>query len=726
MREVSARINQVFALKLPRLSDIARIARNVKRNGQIEMENQVNETIEQQAEENSSLLTNRVFTDAYALQVAEQVLTNIEQTQLKAPAKSYDLKKVRTMLSEYKSSLSDESGEALQIEFRVLQELHFWRSSLARRDELVKTFHLRRFYDENVESVTAQMLAALGCFYRSLMPSYEVRSKYDFVLTQLFSSKLPGKPRYVRIVGDELIERLQRFNVVWTGIEIDWADEKTRRAREDAIAVFESFRREVADFNRLEDLLKSKFFERIRRHKQYLGESFFAPEVTAASIRCNVEVGNKFAQLVAEENESFRQALESEHGGADVLGMVLEENPAHSINLLKQINPDFEFSAEESETVEPETTTEFESEKPSVFTNDVESDVSVRNLDEQAETSAEVSESRTEFPRVEDISGDDNRSLEFLCEKFDLTRDSTADFLQVLSEISKREPTENVLREYLSTSQVPEVSAFDFSLYLRDVEETSQNEIDLKRRALRLIFVAEDYQRRLLNESDSSPDEEEIRLLKNEIQSVISDLRETGGKLTGANRKERGNVLLNAVNDLFQARSRLISASSQAQRSQGETSGHCVSVDEKAKKYQHFDQIAPNPKPFESNNNKSPNANRGLIALTILVVLFGVSYFFYQFAVETPEAQKVEISNVRDVNVNSLRGGERLLVARISNNTLIGVVTPTWSGDIIESKREVLQLLLGQGTEFQYKTVLLFNSKGEIVGNATAREIIAK
>src|SRR4028118_697695 len=243
------------------------------------MENQVNEIIEQEAKDNSSLQTNRVFTDAYALQIAEQVLTNIERVQLKAPHKSYDAKKISALLNEYKAGQTEETGESLQVEFRVLQELHFWRLTLARRDEAVKTFHLRRFYDENASSVTAQMLAALGCFYRSLMPSFEVRSKYDFVVTQLFSTKLPAEPRYVRVGGEELIEHLQRYNVVWTGIEIDWADKKTRLLREEAIAVFDALRAEVCGYNRLEDLLKSNFFNRVRRHKQYLGETFFAPEV---------------------------------------------------------------------------------------------------------------------------------------------------------------------------------------------------------------------------------------------------------------------------------------------------------------------------------------------------------------------------------------------------------------------------------------------------------------
>jgi hypothetical protein len=107
-------------------------------------------------------------------------------------------------------------------------------------------------------------------------------------------------------------------------------------------------------------------------------------------------------------------------------------------------------------------------------------------------------------------------------------------------------------------------------------------------------------------------------------------------------------------------------------------------------------------------------------------VVFGTGYYFFPSESESAQTQKVETSGVRDVNIKSLRSGEQLLVARISNNTLIGVVSDAWQNELIENKRAVLQSLLGQGTQYHYKTVLLFNSKGEIIGNATDREIRTK
>jgi hypothetical protein len=736
-----------FLFNVQKSSDNVEMARNIERGGQIEMENQIHETNEQKASGNSSAQVNRVFTDAYALETAEQVLSNIERIQLKISPKSYDLKKINALLDEYKAVQNEDNADALQIEFRLLQELQFWRSALSHRDEAVKTFHLRRFYDENASFVTAQTLAALGCFYRSLMPTFEVRSKYDFVVTQLFSSKSLNEPRFVRISVEELIERLKQFNVAWTGIEIDWADERARRARKEAVAVFDALRGEVSNFNRLEDLLKSKFFNRVRRHKQYLGETLFAPEVTAASIQCNVEVGNKFSQLVAEENESFRYSLESEHGGVDVLNLILEENPAHSVNLLKKINPDYQNSAE-SESENPEA---------NGIAHNAKSDAEIQQQFEvQANPTAHKSGKLEIVPPTRSFSSENNSNSESLIDKTESEGDENEDFLRVLSQINRREPDGNMLREYLNSSMSPEVRSFDFSIYLNEVSESAPTENELKRRALRLIFVAEDYQRRLQNEPESVLSEEEIKSLKKEIQTVINDLRAAGNSLIGGNRKERGQILLTAVNNLFEVLLRFNTAytgflNSQKERGNNEElAGEKVSgnagkeglhkkenINEETKKEDVSNKdetvVEPEsvradaePKPFEAKSNKSGKVSRVLIAATVVIMLFGAGYFSFSYVSEPLTAQIGQASDIKDIDFKSLKGGERLLVARISNNTLIGVVSDAWQKEIIENKRAALQSLLGQGTQYHYKTVLLFNSKGEIIGNATGREITAK
>lgn len=502
---------------------------------------------------------NRILTDASALQTADQVLSNIERVQLKVIVNNFDLKKIREILVEYKAIQNEASERALQVEFRAVQEIELWRQSLARRDEAVKAFHLRRFYDQNAAAATPPMLAALGCFYRGLTPSFEVRSKYDFVATQLFSSKLPGKPRFVRLGSENLIEQLTKLNAVWTGVGIDWADKYAKNRREDAVAVFDSLRREAETFNKLEDLLKSGFFKNLRRHKQYLGETFFAPEVTAASIQCNVAVGNKFSQLVSSENENFRRSLEFIHGGVDALNLVLEENPTESIVLLNQINTNYLRS------------------------------VKVDEVDSNTEFAAANGKSRNSGGRTGTI------------------------------------PVE-------ASDVLDESSTF---------KTFSENEMS----------------------ADCSSD------FKSSPQNTL---------LSGIENKSSVNI-----------------------------------PNEVAKR-----------QPIETKASESRKVNRGLIAAAILAVLAG--YHFFSPANEVDETQAAQASGIIDVDVKTLNGGEQLVVARISNNALIAVVNHGWKNIAVEKKRENLQSLLKQGSELQFKSILLFDSRGEIVGNANAQEITAK
>jgi hypothetical protein len=723
------------------------------------MENQLNETSEVQTEEQLSVEQNRILTDAYALQVADQVLSNVERVQLKTVVNGYDLKKIRATLLEYKAIQHETSEHALQVEFRVLQEIQLWRLSLARRDEAIKAFHLRRFYDQNAASVNAQMLAALGCFYRSLTPSFENRSKYDFVVTQLFSVKQPGKPRIVRLGNNHLVERLKKFNAVWTGVNLDWADKEAKLRREGAVAVFDALRHEAGTFSKLEDLLKSGFFNHIRRHKQYLGETFFAPEVTAASIQCNVAIGNKFSQLVSAENESFRNSLELEHGGVDVLNLVLEEDPTESVALLKQIDPNYQNFVEEIDSnATPETeNNEGLSEIHSSLNNNAKmSSETEKQAQDNLETTVSVQDSSEPSTSVADVNGEpDELSLLDNSAENNSTTESDAEsstenaasevvntsFLRILDEAAKRHPNEELLLEHLKTSPLREIDSFNLSNYLTVIEESTAVEIDLKSRALRLVLIAGEYCRKFQSEHQTAPTAEEINSLKTEIQTLINELREIGGAITGEQKKERASVLLTAVNNLFEVRLKLNLACSavlnlQSNKFNNATGAAGKALDSTLKKPATEKRKAAKlavaadgqgtPKAIATKTSETPKVNRGLLVAAIVVVLLGAGYYFFSPANNTTEALAAQTAGIVDVDLKTLTGGERLVVARISNNALIGVVNNDWKNVAIEKKRENLESLLKKGNELQFKSVLLFNSRGEIVGNATAQEITAK
>ena len=136
--------------------------------------------------------------------------------------------------------------------------------------------------------------------------------------------------------------------------------------------------------------------------------------------------------------------------------------------------------------------------------------------------------------------------------------------------------------------------------------------------------------------------------------------------------------------------------------------------------------IVATEKPVTTETKQPPTVNRGLLLATVLVVLAGAGYFFLFPVNKVVEAESVQTAGIVDVDVKTLTGGEQLIVARISNNTLIGVVNNDWTTVEIEKKRQNLQSLLKQGNEKQFKSILLFNSHGDIVGKATADEITAR
>ena len=58
-----------------------------------------------------------------------------------------------------------------------------------------------------------------------------------------------------------------------------------------------------------EELINNKLFDRFREFKRGLGQRFFDPEIVAASIECNLAVGNAFNTLLGNANENLSSKL---------------------------------------------------------------------------------------------------------------------------------------------------------------------------------------------------------------------------------------------------------------------------------------------------------------------------------------------------------------------------------------------------------------------------------
>ncbi|HLA94142.1 MAG TPA: hypothetical protein VK612_00370, partial [Pyrinomonadaceae bacterium] len=72
----------------------------------------------------------------------------------------------------------------------------------------------------------------------------------------------------------------------------------------DAVTQFEILIREAREAPTFDSLIASDFFNRIRLFKESASEMFFAADVVAAAIDCNVRIGNRFVDLIQAERES--------------------------------------------------------------------------------------------------------------------------------------------------------------------------------------------------------------------------------------------------------------------------------------------------------------------------------------------------------------------------------------------------------------------------------------
>lgn len=244
-----------------------------------------------------------------SLQATDHVLVCLEQAQLQRAPEKLKLKALVTAINSLNLALR-EGIEAKVDSTRaaVQQELEAAVANLARRDARVMTYNLRRYCEAEATLLDLQSLAALASFYYTLPFSESSRSKYDFVITQLFSLVDEQRHRHLKGNPEQISKRLTTMCQAW--------EEGEERESADPLQVvtclqeFAVFMAEMETIPTLEALVSSAFFQRMRDFKTSLGPLFFTPEVTAASVEANVAFANGFLTLLRKESQEFCEAPE--------------------------------------------------------------------------------------------------------------------------------------------------------------------------------------------------------------------------------------------------------------------------------------------------------------------------------------------------------------------------------------------------------------------------------
>jgi hypothetical protein len=293
----------------------------------------------------------RAMDEVTGLQMVDHVLSGVEREQMKLVPKPYDDLPVKMALHDFLQIAHEtNTTEHAQSEFRLMQETENWCSALSHRDKHISIAHLRRHCETTRPPLSSQALIALARFYRNSPYSESVRSKFELVLTRLFSREDEFDQRELLLNREEMIQQLKELYADWSSIQL------YSSAEDDSdilisVMKFEDFIVESENTNSFEEMIANDYFNRLRLFKQNCNENFFAPLVTASAIEANIKIGNRYLELLNKEKENFNAAtLEEKYGFLH--DQAISDATGKTFELAELLNERSEGSREAAEIVE--------------------------------------------------------------------------------------------------------------------------------------------------------------------------------------------------------------------------------------------------------------------------------------------------------------------------------------------------------------------------------------
>ncbi|MGQ0542948.1 MAG: hypothetical protein ACT4O9_14010, partial [Blastocatellia bacterium] len=295
----------------------------------------------------------RAMEEVSSLQMVEHVLSGVEREHMKMPSASHDDLEVKKALHRFLQVTGDiKSEEHADAEYKLMHETERWCAALASRDSNISVANIRRFCENSRPVLSSQALIALARFYRNSPFSELGRGKFDLVITKLFSREMGGQKRKLLFGRPDMIGHINTLYANWSSLSLYASDDDDPVIKE-KVAKFAEFVREAESARTLDDLVAKDLFENIRVTKESLADMFYAPEITAAAIDCNVRLGNRFVELVHQERENTSvESIEEKYGYTyDQIISNAAGKTLHLVDLLKSIR---EVAEVEEEAVEEE------------------------------------------------------------------------------------------------------------------------------------------------------------------------------------------------------------------------------------------------------------------------------------------------------------------------------------------------------------------------------------
>lgn len=269
----------------------------------------------------------RALDEVNALEMSQQILAMIERSMQKPAVKDYNNTGVKKYLHELFSLSADAIPEEINgMEFIFWQEVQLWRSALAQRDSFISVSDLRHYCESSRPPLSEQALLALARFYRGLPASEKTTSKFDMIITRVFSRDEEDGARRLSASRTAIADTLDDLYKEWLGISPQNVLEEDKIT--EAVTKFNELIATAEKAQHFEALVSENFFGIVKDYKKGLNKIFYAPQVAAAAIDCNIRVGNRFIELL----DNYKQGKKAEGRGSEPLDPALEQTISEITN----------------------------------------------------------------------------------------------------------------------------------------------------------------------------------------------------------------------------------------------------------------------------------------------------------------------------------------------------------------------------------------------------------
>lgn len=675
-----------------------------------------------------------------SLQATDHVLVCLEQAQLQRAPEKLKLKALVTAINLLNLALR-EGSEAKVDSTRaaVQQELEAAVANLVRRDARVMPYHLRRYCEAEATLLDLQSLAALASFYYLLPFSESSRSKYDFVITQLFSLVDEQRHRHLKGNPEQISKRLTTMCQTW--------EEGGGRESADPLQVmtclqeFAVFMAEMEAIPTLEALVSSAFFQRMRDFKTSLGPLFFTPEVTAASVEANIAFANGFLTLLRKESQEFCEAPEvlplaeafsdpyaSEPDEITRILAELQTRPQENeeaqarvtrLTQLLQLTEEERLSPSliaEPGLRQPDNLAELPSDLPPAddeFADELLPQATETAIEVTAEPITEIAAEAAAEPVAETVTS-------VMAEAAASQEVEEAD--ETLEAFAAQPENEAVMAAYRCAS--PAVRELELACFLSPLPEDKHEELkreeQARRTSLELILQA-DQLHQAVKSGEDVPD--------TQVEELLEALGQCGDDMRGLikishthEQDENYEVFLHIYNQLMATRLRLQSAL--VRRSTNEVVTDDLQEKETTLEFaqEAAPEIVSETNAEETAQTPARNTNRKwmvVVAIVLVAVALGIRFLTMTEAKASPK----DDTDVVRVAQKDLPHGALFADIKLHRDLLLCVATEEWLTLGSADQKRKLQDFLQFAQQQQAKRVLVIDAKGLTVASATSDEV---